>query len=79
MTDDTPLVRVGKYGREVYHTDPECHRIADASTRPASDVELADLRECATCAGGYDTGDSGDGDGHYKSLLAAAKERETGR
>lgn len=40
-------------GREVYHTDPDCHHLSKSSTVRKVDRDLLydDLRECVRCSG----------------------------
>lgn len=69
-----PIVTKGYYGRIVYHTDHDCHRIKDPdNTRPASDVEQDELRECRICQGETGGGGTKQSKGHLQSLKAAAK------
>lgn len=67
MSADEQLVTIPVHGRgapEVYHTDPDCKRLALANT--TDEVSLSDLREgvgeCSFCAGAveFDHGDSTD-------------------
>lgn len=57
-----------------YHTDPDCHRLAVASTVIKVDRRQVNekYRECGVCAGLAPT--SGEYQGHYRSLLQAAGE-----
>jgi len=48
MSFDTPQVTMtAHHTKRVYHTR-DCHRIR-SDTRPATDVDLATLRECRAC------------------------------
>lgn len=65
LTETTAWVKTLRIGgtREVYHTDESCRRLEAArETRPASDHELRDCRECKACAGTQDYGNEGGND-----------------
>lgn len=64
------------FGRhEVYHTDKNCPHLtrANKSSKVPLKTLFDDAQECSFCKGDGSTNPSGSGEGHYESLVAAAK------
>lgn len=56
MTDDTPTIVTisvsASGGGETYHTNPDCHALADSKTRQIAKHKIPNARLCKRCENG---------------------------